>query len=325
MIGLEPVRNFVSLNIFSDYIKGERPINSFIVAEPEHGKTESLAAFEDTRGVVFFTDLTAYGSTTIFSRILSGEIRRLIFPDFSRVLSRSRRVVDEIVTMINTAVEDGINWAILTKNIQWLPPAQEKTYAGVTIAVTPASLDRIKRRYREMGFLTRTLPFCYGYTEEDLERIHESVKTGEIKSNPNPDPVKLEPPREDAEVSMSKELADQLDPAVRILSKVLGAYTGFRLRRQLQNLCKANALVDGRNEVTGEDIREVLAFTPFFFNPVKGDECSWRILRALPAGSEEVARELSEYYSKRTVYYRLSRLEEAGIIYKAGGVWKSIM
>lgn len=321
MIGVEPLQQFVSLNIFSDYIKGERPISSFIVAEPEHGKTESLASFENVRGIMFLLDVTAYGSTIIFSRILTREIRRLIFPDFSRILSRSRRVVDEVITMINAIVEDGINWAILTKNVQWLPVESEKMYAGVTIALTPKSLDFIKKRYREMGFLSRTLPFYYSYTEEDLERIHESIKTGKAKF----ERLKLKLPKEDVEVSMSKELADMLDPAVKLLSKVLEAYTGFRLRRQLQTLCKANALMNNRTEVTEEDVREVLAFTPFFFNPLKGDECMWRILRVLPAKSEEIVKELSDYYSRSTVYEKIKELREAGLIYKAGELWKSIL
>jgi len=67
---------------------------------------------------MFLLDVTAYGSTIIFSRILTREIRRLTLPDFSRILSRSRRVVDEAITMINAIVEDRINWAILTKNVQ---------------------------------------------------------------------------------------------------------------------------------------------------------------------------------------------------------------
>ena len=222
MIGLKPVLKFISLNIFSDYIKGERPISSFIVAEPEHGKTESLASFENVQGVLVLLDVTAYGSATfIFSRILAREIRRLIFPDFSRILSRSRTVVDEIITMINTIVEDGINWAILTKNIQWIPTVKEKVYAGVTIALTPKSLEIVKRRYKEMGFLTRTLPFYYSYTEEDLEKIHENIKAGKSKF----EHIKLKLPKEDLEVYMAKELADMLDPAVKLLSKVLEAYT----------------------------------------------------------------------------------------------------
>jgi len=322
MIGVEPLKKFISLNIFSDYLRGERPISSFIVAEPEHGKTETLASFENVQGILALFDVTAYGSATfIFSRILAREIRRLIFPDFSRVLSRSRRVIDEVITMINAIIEDGINWAILTKNVQWLPVESEKVYAGVTIALTPKSLDFIKKRYREMGFLSRTLPYYYCYTEEDLKRIHENIKTGKAKF----ERLKLKLPKEDIEVSMSKELADMLDPAVKLLSKVLEAYTGFRLRRQLQTLCKANALINNRTEVTKEDVREVLAFTPFFFNPIKGDECIWRILRVLPAKSEEIVKELADYYSRRTIYNKLSELEKAGLIYRCGGLWKSIL
>jgi len=322
MIGLEPVKKFISLNIFSDYIKGERPISSFIVAEPEHGKTETLASFEDVQGVLMLLDVTAYGSATfIFSRILAKEVRRLIFPDFSRILARSRTVVDEVITMINAIVEDGINWAILTKNIQWIPIVKEKVYAGVTIAITPKSLEKVKKRYREMGFISRTLPFHYDYTEEDLEKVHEFLKTGKAKF----ERLKLKIPKEDVEVSMSKELADLLDPAVRLLSKVLETYTGFRLRRQLQTLCKANALMNGRTEVIEEDVKEILAFTPFFYNPLKGDECMWRILRVLPAKSEEIVKELSDYYSRATVYNKLKELREAGLIYQAGSEWKSIL
>lgn len=321
MIGLAPVQKFITLNIFSDYLKGERPISSFIVAEPEHGKTEILSSFEGVRGVMFILDITAYGYTIIFSRILTKEIRRLIFPDFSRILARSRKVVDGVVSMINAIVEDGINWAILTKNVQWMTNIKERIYAGVTIAITPDSLDFIRKKYKEMGFLSRILPFYYTYNSEDMEKIHESIKCR--KSNEIYNQLKL--PKEEVEVSMSKHLADKLDPAVKLLTKVLSSYTGFRLRRQLQTLCKANALIDGRNEVNIEDVKEILAFIPFFFNPIRGDECAWRILRVIPAKSEEIVKELSDYYSRRTVYYKLSELERAGLIYKSKGIWKSIL
>jgi len=320
MIGLEPVKKFITLLIFSTYIKGEEPVSGLIVAEPEHGKTKLLKSIRAKR-VEIIMDATAYGiSQHILPRIYYREIRTLIFPDFLRILSRGKRVVDEVLTLINVLTEDGIDASILTRNLTWIPPKNsESVKANVIIAITSNELRKRKEKLRRFGFLRRVLPFYYAYTQEDLKLIHEALKI----SNQTFKKIELNVPSEDLEVSMSKGLADKLDPAIEVLKPVIGAYTGFTLRRQLQTLCKANALVNNRNEVTEDDIKEILAFTPFLFNPISGDECTWLIMRNLPARSEELVSKLSRF-SRKTIYDRINKLREQGLIYKAKDGWKSV-
>jgi len=323
MIGLEPVKRFIILLIFSSYVKNEEPVSGLIIAEPEHGKTKLLKSIRAKR-VEVIMDATAYGiSQHLLPRIFYKEVRTLIFPDFLRILSRGKRIVDEILTLINAIIEDGIDASILTKNIQWIPPSSESVKANVIIAITPNELEKRKEKLRRYGFMRRVLPFYYTYTQEDLKLIHEALKTG--TSNQIFEKIELKVPNEDGEIYMSKELADMLDPVIEILKPVIGAYTGFTLRRQLQCLCKANALMNNRTKVTEDDIKEILAFVPFLFNPIAGDECIWLIMRNLPARSEELVSILSNRFSRRTIYDRLEKLRNLGLIYKAKDLWKSIL
>ena len=320
MIGLEPVKRFIILLIFSSYIKGEEPVSGLIIAEPEHGKTKLLKSIRAKR-VEVIMDATAYGiSQNLLPRILYKEVRTLIFPDFLRILSRGKRIVDEILTLINVIAEDGIDASILTRNLTWIPPSKESVKANVIIAITPDEFEKRKKKLKEFGFLRRVLPFYYTYTQEDLKLIHEALKT----SNQIFEPIELNVPDDDVEVSMDKELADKLDPAIEILKPVIGAYTGFTLRRQLQCLCKANALMNNRDKVTEDDVKDILAFVPFLFNPIAGDECIWLIMRNLPARSEELVTRISKF-SRSTIYEKIKKLRESGLIYKAGEVWKSIL
>lgn len=316
MIGLKPLENFIKLLIFSTYIKGERPISSMIIAEPEHGKTELLKSIKAER-VKVVMDITAYGiSNYLLPMISAKQIRTMIFPDFLRILTRGRRIVDEILTTINIIVEDGIDAVAFTKNIQW-PGSEKRVFANVIIALTPSQLEARFKKLRDFGFISRILPLYYTYTNEDIERIHEKIKEGYKFPE-----LEIKVPEKDLEVSLNKTLASLFDPYIELLKPTMGYHLGLRLRRQLQTLAKASALIKGRTEVIKEDIKEVISFTPFFFNPIKGDECKWLIMRNLPARSEELVRELSDKYSRRTVYYKLEELRDQGLIHKVGEEWR---
>ena len=82
--------------------------------------------------------------------------------------------------------------------------------------------------------------------------------------------------------------------------------------------------MNGRDKVTEDDIKEILALVAFLFNQIAGDECIWLIMRNLPAKSEELVNRISKF-SRRTVYDRINRLREQGLIYKVKDVWKSIL
>lgn len=219
-------------------------------------------------------------------------IRCLIFPDLSRILNRSWKVANEVLALLSIIIEEGVS-SIYTFNIQFdakMIDEKERIRCGVIIACPEDVIKEREDRLKKFGFWSRILPFY----KEDLLRIHEEIK--EERSSFKPRNLKI--PEDEIEIKLPKEETDKLDPIVFGFKDAIGSTTGFRLRWNLQQLTKANTWLNDRDIIEEEDIRKVLPFTPFFFNPIKGDECIYRILLSLPAKSEELVKELSEYYSR---------------------------
>ncbi|ADB57518.1 HTH domain-containing protein [Archaeoglobus profundus] len=316
-IGLKPLEDIVELAIISAWIK-PKPVSLGIFAPPEYGKTEALLQFAGCKGVKIISDVTSFGlSRFILPEISSKRVKCLIFPDLLKILNRSWKVTNEILSLLNVIIEEGVS-AVYTFNIQFdAEIIGDRVRCGVILACPEEVIKERENRLKKFGFWSRILPFYFEYTKEDLLRIHEEIKEERspfMKKN-------LNIPDDEIEIKLPKEEADKLDPIVFAFKDSIGSTTGFRLRWNLQQLAKANAWINDRDIVIEEDIRKIISFTPFFFNPIKGDECIYRILRLLPAKSEEIVEELSDLYSRRTIYDRLKRLKESGIIIESERGW----
>ena len=315
--GLKPLEDIVELCIISCWIK-PKPVSLGIFAPPEYGKTETLLQYAGCEGVRIISDATPYGiSSHILPEIASGRVRCIIIADLAKILNRGWRISNEVLSLLNVLIEEGVG-GIYTPTIRFDPYSSgiidlnkgKRVRCGCIIAAPIGLIEARKETLTKYGFWSRILPFYYEYTEEDLLRAHEAIKEGK-----NPfKPKKIDLPKEDVEIILPKEEADKLDPIVNALRVLTGSETGFRLRWNLQQLSKAHAWKMGRDVVEEEDIRAVVSYAPFIHNPITGDECMYRILRALPARSEEIVKELSGMYSRATIYRRLKKLKEMGII-----------
>lgn len=308
----------MELAIVSCWIK-PRPVSLGIFAPPDYGKTETLLQFRGCKGVKIISDTTSFGlSRFIIPEIAYKRVRCLIFPDFSRILNRNWKVANEVLSLLNVIIEEGVS-SIYTYNVQFDADmvGDQKVRCGSIIAAPKDMIKQREERLKKFGFWSRILPFYIEYTEEDLLRVHEDIKDEResfVLKN-------VRTPNEDVEIKLPKEEADKLDPIVHGFKKAVGSETGFRLRWNLQQLAKANAWINGRDEVQEEDIRKILSLSPFIFNPLKGDECVYKILLTLPAKSEEIVEELSGLYSRATIYRRLKMLKKTGIIVETEKGW----
>lgn len=315
--GLNFLKEIVEVTLFSAYLKNERPLSSLIIALPEHGKTELLLQYAGNKGVEIVQDVTSFGLVQhIFPRVLSGDIKHIIFPSFEKVFTRNRVTINQVLTCINNLVEEGIGAASLfTKNITF--PAQGKiSRAGVIIACVPELIESHRTTLERYGFWSRMLPVYYTYTEEDIHKVHEEIKQGKNSFSQ----IKLKFPNKPKEVELSKQVADKLDPLIRILRVPTGSETGFRLRRNLQTYLKASALRKGKKKVDLEEIREVYSISPFIFQPF-ADECCWKILKFVcekPRNIEDLAKLIG--YSSQTIYRRVELLKKENLVKLEKGV-----
>ena len=327
MIGLGPLDKIIHLTIYSAYIKGEKPVSIWIIAHPEHGKTANMMRYICTPKLCYISDATAYGLVqNVLPQIYSSMVNHIVFPDFLKILARDRKVSNEVFSLLNIIIEEGVTGNILTKNLMVRPRSDDKkVYAGAIICITPEEIEVRRKKLQRQGFFSRALPFTYTYAEEDMQDIHEAVKNGKT-GYVSYSPVKLSLPKKEKRITLPRSLADEFDDVMQILKPSLRTYTGFRLRKQLQTLSKANALISGRSKVNMTDIFEIKALTLFFFNPLKGDECSWKIIKNLPNSAKILQKKLQNY-SKKTIYNHLNSLKEMGLIdkNKTTGLWEMVV
>ena len=249
MIKTKPLEEIIKLCIYSDYVKNERPVSLLIVAKPESGKTEVLRLFKVNNGIAYITDITKFGLESILlPKIERGEIRRIIIPDFLKVLGRSKSARKNIITLLNALVEEGV------VSIQTFLTHQEfkkEVKCGLITAITSFEFFRGLGGY---GFLTRLLPFSYSYDLPTVNKIFKYLISEKYKEE---NPIKLKLPKRDKEIKLSPRLAEKLIPISSSIGQHLKIY-GFRIQRHLQILAKASALERGSKKVTMKDINRII-------------------------------------------------------------------
>ena len=116
--GLKPLEDIVELTIVSSWIK-PKPVSLGIFAPPEYGKTETLLQYAKCKGVKVISDVTSFGiSKFIIPEIALKRVKCLIFPDLSKILNRSWKVANEVLSLLNIVIEEGVS-SVYTFNIQF--------------------------------------------------------------------------------------------------------------------------------------------------------------------------------------------------------------
>ena len=257
MLKMDELKEVIQLCLYSAYIEDEKPISLLIIAEPESGKTQMLKKFRHNKGIVYFTDLTAYGITkAIFPLLESGQkVNHIIIPDLLNPLSKSQVATKGFIQFMNSLIEEGI-CEIYTYAIQI---KKEDLNVGLISAITSDAFFSRKTTWKKIGFLSRVIPFSYKYGIGSVIEIMESIYKEEYH---NEEKVSLCFPNEKKKIFLSKELAKEMFPFTLLLAKQSSSY-GFRVQKQLQILLKSSALLDGRSQVEMKDVEKLKRIVKF--------------------------------------------------------------
>lgn len=309
--GLNAELEFAKTILASGQLKGCRPLSGMIIGQPDTGKSETLMRFSQCEGILVINDLTAYGLTKLIEDLRTAH--HIIIPDLLRVLERSPRVANELISMLNVMSEEGL-LRISTYNTQLY--LERPLRCAFLTSLTLEAFNRRRKRWRSIGFTSRAVPFFFGYNEEDLARARETIKRNEDVFKP----VSLEL-KESVEVSISDDYANEVEKIAVFMGRINEDFTAFRTLRNAIAMVKARAALRGASEVEEEDIKFLRAMVPFWFNPIVGNDCDYYIIQSLPARTKEIIGELDGLYSERTIHYRLRELKERKVIVKKNGIW----
>ena len=254
MLKTEQLEHIIKLALLTPYIAGERPVSLLIAAKVESGKTELMkkAALGVENGVVFLNDVTAWGiQNEYLDKIVSGEVKTIVIADLITPLSRSSDTVETFITFINGLIEDGV-CAIQTyaRSIRLDIPAR----CNLITSIAKEFLDDRRHRWTKVGFLSRVIPVSYEYGASSVFDIAQSIARREYRGE---QPFTgLNFPEVPVEIELPSIIAQRIAayaPQVIDAGHFANTLYGFRLQKQLQTLCMANTMLDGRDVVNDSD------------------------------------------------------------------------
>lgn len=279
LIEVEPLIDIIKLTLQTAYIKGlNTPINLLLIAKPESGKTSAVEMFK-IKGTYTTNNLT---QSLIVSKILPmiehKGLKHLIIPDILNAIGKDKRTRQGFVNMIKTLIEEGItslDTFHMRTNRVYKPPIK----CGLITAITTESWHGtynsqyqrmeggVKHYWKNIGLASRLIPFSYEYTISKIRSIFKFIENEEHqKLTVKPQKIK----RKMVTVKGNSRLFEQLEMLSIKIGMNVGGY-GIRAQKSLQALMKANALLNGRTEVTKEDVEKILKlgnWINYKFNPL---------------------------------------------------------
>lgn len=250
---LDDISELLKYILFSDYIvldeaKHETVVSAIIVAAVESGKTSALNQFIPCDGILYATDLTAWGLQHKYIRQLqSGEYKRIIIPDFINPLNRKQETVDSLITFFNSY----ISWEGVSSIITYAMQLELSTpiRGGLLTTIATGDFRRMIKRLAAVGFISRLLLISYEYDKVDIDDILKRIANGSDSWQKSA----LKFPQDKVEVILEPCLAEMLIPTAKDIGTRAGAY-GFRAQHQFMTLAKCKALSEDRTSVNAEDI-----------------------------------------------------------------------
>jgi hypothetical protein len=320
--GLNALNEFIQTILYSNSLKGAKPLSAIIIGLPDTGKTETIIQYSGSEGVFVASDITGYGVSTLLDQIAKKEIKCLVIPDISRVLEGRGGAGQTVISALNSVIEEGVH-NIRTKFVTY-DSGKEPVRVSLLAALTIASLNEKKKDWAELGFLSRVVPFYLNYTREDIEKSLDAILHQE-----NVFEKKIVKFNGSVEVEITQKQKKMLQGMASFIARVNHDFTSFRSFKNLIYLAQSHAIYRKKTIVEFEDMQFVRALIPFWFLYSKNDEfggndCQFYIIKNLPNSMMKVFEELKTKYSEKTLLENFESLKTKGIIKSESDNWTTV-
>jgi len=266
MVGTQPLIDIVSLTLQSafvgDRLDGYRPASLMLIAKPESGKTSSISQFKKLRFVKYIDEITVKTLIdNIFPTIRSGETKFILIPDILNCVEKSTYTRQPLLNTLKSLVDEGVT-EILTPHKRY-EFGGTPIKAGLISAITRSSLYALQGRYslfqdiKRMGFMSRMIPFSYEYPINKVINIFRYIEGGAPPKDETITIPKIKVRKKIVEYEPDPNLFSDLRTISTKLGGISDAY-GIRCQKNLQKLCYANALMNGRKTVDRDDVDRVI-------------------------------------------------------------------
>jgi len=247
MIGTRLVEELVQSAALSHVVKDYERVSLLLLASPESGKT-TICASAKCEHVQPVNVLSGRSVLAVVQR--NPKIEFLLFNDMGAVRALSTPAVNLLIVMLNQLVlgerglvgfagefSQGVNRPV-----------------GVFGCLPFHSFCHHKARWRELGFVSRMVPFAYGYPEDLVVQIKDAVDEGQQKKAARPS---RRMPKRFGTRSVKVEVSKKFTKVVRHLADMKAeqlGQLGIRLLQNYHSLVRAHALLFGRRHVVEDDV-----------------------------------------------------------------------
>jgi len=253
LIEVEPLRDMVQLTLQSAFVEPYLPVNLLLIGKPETAKTSILTLTQKKDFILYTNEITAKLMIDILlPEVERGTIKYLIIPDILNCIEKQKATRQQFLNFIKSLIEEGITSVYTYHKRYTVRNTEDPVRCGLITAITTVDFKRIRKYLENIGLLSRFIPFSYDYSIEKIKKILEYLESEE-----NRESYDFFIKKERKQIKGSKELFKEFE---MVSMKLATQYQGFGFRTQirLQHLAKANALLNGREEVTKEDIEKII-------------------------------------------------------------------
>lgn len=300
LIGLKAATKAVELSLHIPCLADERPLGFLFVAQPGTGKSFLLTKFR-AENMIIVNDITGRGLENVIEKMQRFKTGYVNIPDLLKVMSRTKGW-EAFLTLANIVLEEGLT-AIsrYDKYVTFDVPLN----FGIVTAMTSRCFKSNFNLFEKTGFLSRFGVFSFDYEKEDEKKITSRLSVGKTNGDLK---YFIPTPSEKKFVDIDPETGHAIRDMGKLLSN--GKQKPFRAVNFVRRLVKANAIMNNREKVSREDLREVYALIPFFIPPEPiSTDLDWLILKKPKSVSWKKYREETlEHYSDDSVYAARQRL-----------------
>ncbi|HJR08445.1 MAG TPA: hypothetical protein VJ842_14380 [Pyrinomonadaceae bacterium] len=246
MIGTALIEALVQSVALSHRIDGYDRASLLLLAAPESGKT-TIATAANCAHVCRISVIT--GKSVLRELKEHQDTEFLLFNDLATIRGMSHQATALLVALLNqlTQGENGMVAFAGRETEQITRPI------GVIGCIPFTAFTDHRSKWREMGFISRMIPFAYSYPYELIARIKDAIDGGSHAKKKQPTFRAIHPPVSTVSIACSETLTKDIrhlaDARAQHLEQI-----GIRLLANYHSLIRAHALRDGRRAVSHDDM-----------------------------------------------------------------------
>lgn len=243
MFGTDLVQRLVQSVALSHLIMHRDRAGLLLLAAPESGKT-TIACAATASHVHAVTLITG---KSVLSTIGQKDTEFLLFNDMASIRALSRQASAMLIVILNQIIngEKGVASFAGTTNFIIDRPI------GIIGCLPFKAFTDKRAQWRDLGFVSRLIPFAYSYNAELIATIKDSLDVlVPPRPRPRPMPRKAVKP---VDIKMTPGQSRHVRALADARAIVLGQI-GIRMLKNYHVVIRAHALLHGRRTVTDEDL-----------------------------------------------------------------------